>query len=147
MNRPSRRNTVTVALWANACLLGGVIICLLARGGGSLTPAAYGAPQAPIAGGGGIFVMPGQMAEHTWGCFLLDIDHQTLVAYEYSPGTKKMNFAAARSYRYDVQLTNWGTAPSPAEIQSLVEKQAQGGRRAPADPQKVNPEVRAEEQK
>ena len=132
MNRHFRRNGVTVALWANACLLGAVLITLLARGNGSMMPAAFAQPQGPIAGGAGIFVMPGQMAEHTWGCFLLDVDHQTLVAYEYSPGAKKINFAAARSYRYDVQLKDWGTYPPPSQIQAQVEKEAMGGRRGPA---------------
>ncbi|MFI5378680.1 MAG: hypothetical protein ACHRHE_05245 [Tepidisphaerales bacterium] len=98
----------------------------------SILPAAYAQRQAPIAGGAGIFVMPAQLSGNTWGCYLIDVDRSTLCCYQYFPGTRELQFVAARNYRNDTQLSNFNTTPSPADIQNLVNKQNQGG---PAQPQ------------
>src|SRR4051812_8443970 len=93
--RPNSR-AVFYALCANAVLLLAILIVLLTRGGASPFPdslafaaAAPGAAAAqPIAGGpGGIYIMPGQMQKERWGCFVVDVNRETLIAYEYFPGT------------------------------------------------------------
>jgi hypothetical protein len=133
MIRPRRRrNSVAYALWANAILLGGILIMLVARGGHgpSFTAPAF-AEQPPIAGGGGLFVMPGQLGQLTWGCYLMDVDRQTLMVYEYEPGTHKLRMVAGRSIKYDRDVTNLGTYPSPDEIRDWVDRAKNGNRQAP----------------
>jgi len=142
--RPSSPSkSLVVALWANAALLAVIALLLVNRSSvPSFLPAAYAQNQPPIAGGAGVFVMPGQFKENVWGCYLLDVDAKTLCAYQYYPGEKKLRLAAARSYRSDVKLENYNTDPSPDEIKSLVEKQqaapAAGGGGAAAAPAPVN---------
>ena len=108
------------------------MISMLSRSSGMNVPAAM-AEQAPIAGGGGVFVMPGQLAPNQWGCYLMDIDRQTLVVYEYQPGEHKLRFVAGRSFKYDRDMTNFGTTPSPEEIHELVDKEKNGLHRAADD--------------
>jgi hypothetical protein len=144
MIRPRRRNsTVVFALWANAILLGGILLILLERGRTSAFAAlAFGAEQAPIAGGAGIFVMPGQLASNVWGCYLMDVDRQTLMAYEYQPGTHTLRLCAGRGFKFDRELTNFGTVPAPDEVRQMVEQAKNGNRQAaPANqeqPKQVN---------
>jgi hypothetical protein len=118
------------ALWVNAGLLAVILIVLLTRSGvPSILPAAYGQvpQQQPIAGGGGVFVMPAQMSSNVWGAYLLDVDSQTLAAYQYFPGEKKLRLAASRSYKWDRRLENFNTDnPTPGEVEALVAKQQAG---------------------
>jgi hypothetical protein len=133
MLRWHRRNrSISIALWANAILLGGILISMLSRTSGINLPAAM-AEQAPIAGGAGVFVMPGQLADRSWGCYLLDVDRQTLAVYEYFPGEHRLHFMAGRSFKYDRDMTNFGTTPSPEEIHELVDKEKNGLHRAADD--------------
>ena len=141
MNFPRRKNPVTIALWANAALLGGILIALLSRGNApSLLPSAFGQNQVPIAGGAGIFVMPAQLANNVWGCYLLDVDTHTLVAYQYEPGIRKLTFVAARSYEWDRFLKDINTTPPTEEIRRQVERQRQGLRKPEENVPPVNPE-------
>lgn len=125
--RPNK--SLTAALWANAVLLAVVVVALFNRGGSpSFLPAAYAQNQQPIAGGAGVFIMPGQIQEHIWGCYMLDVDSKTLSVYQYEPGIHKLRLAAARSYRYDTKLEQFNTeAPTPREVKVLVEKQQGAG--------------------
>ena len=41
---------------------------------------------------------------------------------------KQLRFLAARSFRYDRQLGDYNTAPSPAEIKDIVGRQENAGR-------------------
>ena len=124
MNHPRSKNPVVLALWANAILLGGILVVMLSRGGTpSFMSAAMAQYQPPIAGGAGVFVMPGQLSRDMWGCYLLDVDRQTLVAYEYQPGMHQLKFAAARTYKYDRELHDVSTAPPTEEVRRLVEKE------------------------
>ena len=132
MKRPRPRNFVALALWANAILLGGILIAMLARGHGPwLTSAAY-AEQAPIAGGAGVFVMPGQLGDRQFGCYLLDVDAQNLIVYQYEPGSRHLTFVAARSYKYDRKMHDFSTSPPTEEIRKLMEKEQQGFRKESA---------------
>ena len=142
MQPSSPRNPIALALWANAILLGGILIALLSHANvPSFLPAAFGQNQGAIAGGAGVYVMPGQLAERQWGCYLLDVDAKTLVAYQYMPGDRKLQFVAARSYDHDRKLHDMSTWPPTEDIRKLVEKEKQGfrNREEVAPPQ--NPEL------
>ena len=87
MKRSRSRNPLLIALYLNAALLGAVLIALITRDGGvTLLAPVMGQAQAPatpaIAGGAGLFVVPAQFSTNTWGCYLMDVDSQSLVAYQ-----------------------------------------------------------------
>src|SRR5690349_10766124 len=117
--RPNR--AVLYALCANAVLLFAVLIVLLARSGNNSFPESMafaaapgaGAPQPSAGGPGGIYIMPGQMQKERWGCFVMDVNRETLIAYEYFPGTRQLQLAAARSIHFDRALEDFNTDPSP----------------------------------
>lgn len=137
MRKPRRRNPVVVALYVNAVLLFGVLVALLSGGRlPSLLPEAQAAPAVqPIAGGSGIYLMPGQLSLNTWGCYVMDVDAQTLCAYQYFPGANKLRLVAARSFRHDRRLQDFNTDdPSPSEVLKLLELEAAGRRDAPEAP-------------
>src|SRR5688572_12769134 len=105
-----------------------------------ILPAAFAQNQQPIAGGAGLFMMPAQFSSNTWGCYLMDVDSQTLAAYQYLPGEHALRLVAARNFRYDRKLGNYNTAnPSPQEVKELVEKEAAGARGKPQDSSGVAP--------
>jgi hypothetical protein len=127
-HRPNR--ALVMALWANAAFLGLIAFSLLARPNTpSLLPAAFAQNQAPIAGGAGMFVMPAQLSTTTFGCYLLDVDNQTLSVYQYWPGDKNLRLHAARNIKWDRKLENFNTeVPTPRQVKILVDKaQAAGG--------------------
>lgn len=135
MRRPRRRNQpLLIALYLNAAVMLAILVAMLARGnGGNFLPAAYGAvpsPQ-PIAGGGSLYLMPAQFTPNSWGCYILDIDTQTLCAYRYHPtndGTD-LQLVAARKVTADRKLTNFNSnKPTPDEVKQWVEQAAQGVR-------------------
>jgi hypothetical protein len=131
----SRSNkSLVMALWANAGLLAVIVIVLLNRANApSFLSAAYAQNQPPIAGGAGVFIMPAQMQDRVWGCYLLDVDSKTICAYQFYPGEKKLRLTAARSYRYDTKLENYNTELSPREIKSMLDRQVAGQQAAPGD--------------
>jgi len=145
MNDPRRTFSVVLVLWVNALLLGAILLALLARSNSPrLIPMAFGddgkptmlSPQ-PIAGGGGVFLMPAQFSDHVWGCYVMDIDHQTLVAYTCSGSPPQLRLAAARSFTYDLRFKNFNTdKPWPEDVKKLLEKQQEvdRGNTAPAPP-------------
>ena len=142
MTDSRRHNAVVYALSANAILLAGILLALLARsdrapfasialaqdrdgGGGGAMPMS---PQ-PIAGGGGLFLMPAQLASNTWGCYIMDIDQQTLCAYQYAPGERQLRLVAARSIRFDRRLKNFNTDnPSPREVERMLQREQDNAR-------------------
>ena len=139
MHRPRRTRGsrgLTIALWANAGLMAMILVALVSRGGerSPFEAAAFGQQQPmPIAGGGGFFLMPAQFATNVWGCYVMDVDAQTLVAYRYDPTDSKsgsLRLAAARSFVWDRQLRNYNTlAPKPDEVRQLVELEREQSRR------------------
>jgi hypothetical protein len=120
---------VATALYLNAGLLGLILAAIVFRGGAqatSILPAAFGQMQSPIAGGGsGVFVMPAQFHSEVWGCYLLDVDAQTLCTYEYDSGERQLKLTSARSFRYDRQLKDFATFPAPWEVQQMVQQEQQ----------------------
>lgn len=132
---------VVCALWVNAALLLGIILQTMGRERfPSMLPLAFGqdptqlSPQ-PIAGGGGMFLMPAQFSQNTWGCYIMDIDTQVLCAYQYMPGDKQLRLVAAREFRYDRRLKEFNTpSPTPAEVKRMIEKQEDPGRTGATKP-------------
>ncbi len=133
---PSRTNrSIVVALYMNAGVLALIAVVLLNRSDVKLLPelpAAYGQNQPAFAGGAGLFIVPGQFASNTFGCYLMDVDAQTLAAYQWFPGEKKLRLVAARSFRHDRMLGEFNTdAPSPPEVKALLDKQNEAVRGKP----------------
>jgi hypothetical protein len=139
---PARRNPVATALYVNAALVAALIVVLLARSDTpSLLPQALAQNQGNIAGGAGIYIMPGQFSSSAWGCYVMDVDRQTLCLYQYMPGDKNLRLVAARNFRYDRQLETYNTDPDPQFIRELVEKQANPPRRNNTEQAPVSPEA------
>jgi hypothetical protein len=129
MRRPRRPNrSLVFALYLNAAMLLAIVVMLLSRGGVGSQAIAAPNQSPPIAGGGGLFLMPGQLTVSTWGCYLMDIDSQTLCVYEYSPGEHNLKFVASRYFRYDRQLKRYNTSPNPEEIKQRAELEKNGVR-------------------
>lgn len=141
---PSRRpaRSLTIALYLNAGLLAVIALVLLGRGRGplesiTLNSAAFGqqAPQA-IAGGAGFYLMPAQFSGNSWGCYVMDVDAQTLVAYVYDPAKPgTLRLAAARNFSFDRQLRSYNTAPKPEDMKAVVDQEHETSRR----PEELNP--------
>jgi hypothetical protein len=74
-----------------------------------------------VAGGGGVYLMPGQLATNAWGVYLLDTDRGTMMVYRYDAGGNRLQFLAARDVGADRSITDFNTFPPPAEIERLVE--------------------------
>jgi hypothetical protein len=119
----------TAGLWTNAVVLAAlVLIQLNRREFPEFLPAAMGQPVQPIAGGAGLFLMPAQFSSNTWGCYVMDVDSQTLCAYQFLPGEKQLRLVAARNFRFDRRLGNYNTSPAPLDVKDLVDKEAQTNR-------------------
>jgi hypothetical protein len=128
MQRSRRDRKVFLALCANAAVLLLILLVLVERDNRlALGSTAMADPQAPAGstGGNGLFVMPGQLSSNTWGCYLMDTDHQTLCVYQYTPAEQTLRLVAARSFRYDRMMGNYNTAPPPLDIRDLSERNEQ----------------------
>ena len=130
---PTPTKPVLFALYLNAALLAGLLVAMLARGSGRspFDSMAFGqpAPQ-PIAGGAGFYLMPAQFDRDHWGCYVMDVDAQTLIAYQYDNtgpgGQRNLRLVAARSFQYDRQLRSYNTLPKPDEVQQLINIDREG---------------------
>jgi len=148
MRRSHRHNKLSLALFASAFALALIALALFAKNEDrfpSVIPAAYGQNgQAAIGGGAGVFVVPAQFGSNFYGCYIMDVDAQTICAYQMFPGEHNFRLIAARSFKYDRRLNNYNTAtPSPLEVKALVEKEqadvrAADQKRAPASPEAPN---------
>ena len=116
---------VAKALYLNAALLAAILVVLLMRSGPGLNSVALAQQQPPIAGGAGVFIMPAQFHSDVWGCYLLDVDAQTICTYEYTPGEHQLRLTSARNYRYDRLLKDFATTPAPWEVEQMVERERQ----------------------
>jgi hypothetical protein len=121
---PASNASLVKALWANCLVLLAILLLLLCRNAGpsipAFTSAAY-AQQLPIGGGAGVFIVPGQFSTNTYGCYIMDVDQQTLCAYQFYPGDKQLRLIAAREFRYDRKLKNFNSPnPSPQEVSQLL---------------------------
>ena len=134
--RSRRRNALAVALYVNAGVLVAGLAVLLGRDSTpGLLPVAMGQAQpAGIAGGAGVYLMPAQFSQTVWGCYILDVERQTLCAYTTSGSPPQLRLIAARNFAHDRNLKQYNTSPPPAEIQDLIAKEAAGLRGADRPP-------------
>jgi hypothetical protein len=145
---PTARHSSSVAraLYVNAVLLGVLIVVLAMRDGSPRLIAPALGQQAPIGGGAGVFIVPGQFSVNTWGLYLIDVDAQTLCAYQYSPGEKELRLVAARNYRFDRRLGRFNTdKPSPEEVRDLVDREKQDERVKEQNNTPASPEAPAKQ--
>jgi hypothetical protein len=128
MDVPRRNNALVVALYVNAALLLAILAVMVSRSNGAAgASAAYAAPLAqPIAGGGTLFLMPAQFSQNTYGAYVMDIDKQTLCAYQFFPGEKQLRFIAARRFSHDLRMTSFNTIPPEADVKQMIEAQDAG---------------------
>ena len=119
MTSPSRKRPILYLLYANAVLLAAILVALISRGGSVLPTASAAAVPQPIAGNGSLYLMPGQLLNNVWGCYVLNVDTQTLCTYAYNGN--QLRLIASRNIRYDYQLGNYNTHPDPEEIHRLVD--------------------------
>ncbi|MGA2585320.1 MAG: hypothetical protein ABSG31_18785 [Tepidisphaeraceae bacterium] len=140
-----RSNPIAFALYVNAALLLAIVVLLATHGRPALASVALGdasAPQLPIAGGNGIYVMPCQLHPSVWGCMVMDTNRQTLAVYEYRAGEQSLVLTAGRDFGYDLQLKNFNTDPAPEDIKQKVEQQEnnnpQGMNNPPDDARPAN---------
>ena len=139
MAKLGRTPWLTLALYSNATAVAVVgLVWLNKPNAPNFLPAAYGqqAPQ-PIAGGAGLFLMPAQLASNTWGCYVMDVDRQTLMVYQYQIGSdttgpgRQLKLVAARDFSNDRRLRQFNTDPPPGDIKKLTDAEDQKTR-APA---------------
>jgi hypothetical protein len=123
---------LVIGLYLNAALIATALLVYLNRTDTpSLMPAAY-AQQQPIAGGAGLFLMPGQISSSAWGCYLMDVDRQTLMVYQYNPGDNKLRWLAAREFVNDRRLKEFNTdQPTPTEVKTLADRAEDASRVQP----------------
>jgi hypothetical protein len=125
MPESRKSNPVVYALYVNAAVLCAILVVILFKD--SSPPMALGQFQPSIGGGGGVFVMPAQFSKDIYGCYLLDVDAQTLAVYRFDPLKEQLRLAAARNFRFDRKLGNFNTAvPSPLEVKEMLEKELHG---------------------
>jgi len=114
------------ASWVTAVSLAVIGFCMVMRlgeGEQHVLPAAFGQASRQ-AGARGIFAFSGQLSEHSYGLFMVDVDAGTLWCYEYIEGQKKFRLAGARSWIYDRYLENKDfLEPSPEAVEQLVDQQ------------------------
>ena len=128
MEQPRRNNALVIALYVNAALLLAILVAFLTRDGSpTFLSAAHAAPLGqPIAGGGTVYLMPAQFSQNTYGAYVMDIDKQTLCAYQYFPGTNQLRFVSARRFSHDLRMEDFNTLPPPADIKKLIEQRDAG---------------------
>jgi hypothetical protein len=128
MAQPRRNKSLVVALYLNATILFAILAVMLSRPGApGLLPSAFGAPLGqPIAGGGTLYLMPAQFSPQTYGAYVMDIDKQTLVAYQFYPGEKQLRFVAARRFSHDLRMTEFNTIPPVEDVKKMIEAQDAG---------------------
>jgi hypothetical protein len=105
-----------------------LLACILFRNA-EITPAAMA--QVPSAETASVpyVVVPGQLAQNAWGCYVLDTKTQSLCIYQYSPGEKLLRLAAARHIAHDMGLKSFNTMPLPSEVAEMLqtERRLQSG--------------------
>jgi hypothetical protein len=76
--------------------------------------------------------MPAQFTPNQWGCYVMDVDAQTLGVYRWFDGDKKLRLVAARGFRNDRKLQNFNTdSPTPDEVAKLLKLEETGRRDNP----------------
>ena len=121
---PATQQRQTV-LWIIAILLAIIATAMIVRPETSFLPKANANPS--MLGARGIFAFTGQLDEHSYGLFMMDVDSSNVWVYQYQPGAKQLKLVAARSFLYDRYLEDYKNDPvtTPKVIQGLLETQRQ----------------------
>ena len=69
---------------------------------------------------GRFLAVAGQVADESYGVYLIDLEKGIITLYQWVPKTRTLRLVAARNCTYDLQLDEYNTEPPPKEIQSLV---------------------------
>jgi hypothetical protein len=56
----------------------------------------------------------------------MDIDKQTLCAYQFFPGEKQLRFIASRRFSYDLRMTEFNTIPPVDDVKKMIDAQDAG---------------------
>jgi hypothetical protein len=141
MRIPRKQKPLVVALYVNAALLLVIVAVMLTRSNvaPALIPAAYGQGQAAIGGGAGVFIVPAQFSDTSYGCYIMDVDAQTVCAYQYYG--KQLRLVAARNFRWDRRLHQFNSEnPTPDDVRRMIERQEQDARVRESQEPKPDPE-------
>lgn len=119
---PQQRQTV---LWIIAILLAIIATAMIVRPDTSFLPTANASPS--MLGARGIFAFTGQLDEHSYGLFMMDVDSSNVWVYQYQPGARKLKLVAARSFLYDRYLEDFQNddVTKPDVVKAMLEKQRQ----------------------
>jgi hypothetical protein len=83
-----------------------------------------GTPQ--LLGARGLYFSPAQLGPTTFGCYLMDVDSQTISVYKIDPDRSRFRLIAARSFNSDRNLTDLNNeSPTPKETANLVRAERQ----------------------
>ena len=131
---PPSPDTLRRPLYAVAAAVALLALAVAFRGGTpELLPAAHAQPAA-VAGGGGLYLMPGQLAANKWGLYLMDTDAGTLGVYWWDAGNDQLELKAVRDFTNDRQLRDYNTFPPPREVaEILAQERADDRVDGPAD--------------
>ena len=102
-------------------LAAGAVALLVQAGAGS--PAGGSAPAGGASRQGGVFAVAGQIGAETYGLYLVNLEHGTIVLYEWVPQARTLRLLAARTYEYDSRLDEYNTEISPREVRKLAAQQ------------------------
>ena len=132
---PTSPDALRRPLYAVAAAVALLALAVAFRGGTpDLLPTASAQQPAAVAGGGGLYLMPGQLAANKWGLYLMDTDAGTLSVYWWDAAGDRLEFAAARDFTHDRQLRDHNTFPPPAEVaEILAQERADDRVGGPAD--------------
>jgi len=72
--------------------------------------------------GGKVLAVAGRLTSDTNGLFLVDLDNETILVYQYSSDKNRLRFSAARTFAYDRRLEDYSTSPSPEQIRGMVDR-------------------------
>jgi len=126
--RPESR-PVGAGKWLIVILLSVIATCLLIEVGRGV-PAARGEPSTAStasSAGGDVIAVSAQITADSYGVYLLDTKRGTMAVYQYQPSKRTLRLMAVRGYGFDMQLDEYNTEPSPAEIKRLVQQQQRLG--------------------
>ena len=129
--RTANLKPIVCAAWAGTAVSASALAWLL------LVPAARAdvSPPVPVAGGAGLYMMPAELSDGTFGAWLVDVDRQVLVAYVLDPtrdGRGQLRLVAARQTQFDRRLRDFNTAaPAPREVRRLIELESDNARVRP----------------
>jgi hypothetical protein len=127
-------NKTVLALIANAVLLLLILVAISTRDGRLLSGSAALGQTVPGTGAqqptNVLTIMPCQLSQYLWGCYMVDPQNQTLCVYEYLPN-QELKLLAARDIEYDRKLGYFNTSPPVSDIKAMVERAEEPSRIAP----------------